>query len=103
LTLPPEAVEAKAAWRILPADMPQAQKDRYYHGNATIVLDPQHVVGGGPKPVCITRDLGLIGLPLRHNNFWSTFEQVDNVAAPPGGTPTLNNPACTNCTANVPP
>lgn len=100
---PNDSIEAKAAWRILPAAMPQAQKDRYYHAPATIVLDPSHVEGGGTQPVCVTRDLGLVGLHIRHNGLWSTFEQVDNVTAHAGFQPTFNNPACTNCAVNLPP
>lgn len=103
LTFPADAVEAKAAWRILPDSMPAAQKDRYYHETATIVLDPQHVQGGGTGPVCVKRELGLVGLHLRRNGLWATFEQVDNVTPSAGITPTFNNPSCTTCTANVPP
>jgi hypothetical protein len=103
LTLPGDALEAKAAWRILPASMPESQKARYYREQATIVLSPEHVQGGGSQPVCITRELGLVGLHLRHNGLWSTFEQVDNVTPSTGITPTFNNPGCTGCTVNVAP
>jgi hypothetical protein len=103
LTLPSDAVEAKAAWRILPAGMPESQKARYYREQATIVLSPEHVQGGGSSPVCITRELGLVGLHLRYDGLWATFEQVDNVTPSPGITPTFNDPACTDCTVNVPP
>lgn len=103
LTLPSDAIETKAAWRILPVDMPESQKARYFRQLANIVLDPDNVEGGGSEPVCIQRELGLIGLHIRHNGLWSTFEQVDNVTAANGITPTLFNPACTTCTANVPP
>ncbi|MFN7962353.1 MAG: hypothetical protein U0002_13880 [Thermoanaerobaculia bacterium] len=103
LQMPEEPIEAKAAWRILPTEMPADQKARYYRSVANIVLDPQHVEGGGTQPVCIQRELGLIGLHIRHNGLWSTFEQVDNVVPAPGITPTLANPACTGCPTNVPP
>lgn len=103
LTLPTPAIESKAAWRILPADMPEAQKNRYYRQMANIVLDPDHVEGGGSGPVCLSRELGLIGLHIRHNGLWSTFEQVDNVTASSGITPTLFNPACPSCPTNLPP
>jgi hypothetical protein len=103
LTLPGDAIEAKAAWRILPAGMPESQKARYYREQATIVLSPEHVQDGGSSPVCVTRELGLVGLHLRHNGLWATFEQVDNVTPSPGISPTFNDPACTDCTVNVPP
>lgn len=105
LNLPGDAIETKAAWRILPANMPEAQKNRYYRRMATIVLDPSHVQGAtGPAPVCLERELGLIGLHIRHQGLWSTFEQVDNVTASvPGITPTLYNPTCSTCATNVPP
>ncbi|HEX4954683.1 MAG TPA: hypothetical protein VF017_14925 [Thermoanaerobaculia bacterium] len=103
LQLPNAAIEAKAAWRILPAEMPEAQKNRYYRQMAKIVLDGSAVEGGGGAPVCLTRELGLIGLHLRHNGLWGTFEQVDNVKASDGITPTLYNPACTTCATNLPP
>ncbi|HET9765911.1 MAG TPA: hypothetical protein VFS60_03630 [Thermoanaerobaculia bacterium] len=106
LQFPDDAIEAKAAWRILPASMPAAQKARYYREAATIILDPQHVEGGGTGPVCISRELGLVGLHIRsgRNGFWSTFEQIDNVTANgPGFQPTFNNPACPTCKVNFPP
>lgn len=104
LTMPAEAIEAKAAWRILPDDMPATDKERYYRRTATIVLDPAHVEGAtGAAPVCIERELGLIGLHLRHDALWSTFEQIDNVDASGAIAPTLTNPGCQTCAVNVPP
>ena len=103
VTLPGDAIEVKGAWRILPASMPDTQKARYYREQATIVLSPEHVEGGGTAPVCLTRELGLVGLHVRHMGLWATFEHVDNVTASPGVTPTFNDPACTDCKTNVPP
>jgi hypothetical protein len=104
VTLPNDAIEVKAAWRILPAAMPESQKARYYREQTNIVLSPDHVAGGGgTAPVCVQRELGLVALHVRHNGLWSTFEQVDNVTASPGITPTFNNPACTDCKTNVAP
>lgn len=104
LVLPSDAIETKAAWRILPDDMPEAQKARYYRQRATIVLDAAHVEGGGSGgPVCIQRELGLIGLHIRHASLWSTFEQIDNVDAHGDVPPTLNDPGCQTCATNVAP
>ncbi|MEM1207068.1 MAG: hypothetical protein AAGN66_27790 [Acidobacteriota bacterium] len=103
LTMPSDAIETKASWRIIPDDMPAAQKERYYRQTANIVLDPSHVDGGGTEPVCLTRELGLVGLHIRLNGLWSTFEQVDNVVADGEIQPTYNNPTCGDCATNVPP
>jgi hypothetical protein len=90
LTLPGDAIEAKAAWRILPASMPPAQKARYYRQQAAIALDPKHIEGGGTAPVCIQRELGLVGLHISHNGLWATGRQRHRL---PRHRPTFFNPS----------
>ncbi|MCA6362576.1 MAG: hypothetical protein IM638_06030 [Bacteroidetes bacterium] len=79
-TLPPDArygaTEIKAAWRIIPADMPASQKARYYCRQAVRTLP-----GGATENV----EIGLVGLHIlrltrsTHNTWiWATFEHVDN-------------------------
>lgn len=84
------ATELKASWRVLPATMPQSQKDRYYHRTSVIALP-----GGGYG----TAEVGLVGLHIlrlsyitRNTWYWATFEQVDNVTVPAGAgfTPSFN-------------
>ncbi|MEO1088969.1 MAG: hypothetical protein AAFY88_32490, partial [Acidobacteriota bacterium] len=102
--MPFDSIETKAAWRIIPDDMPEAQKERYYRRKSTIVLSPEHVEGStSTDPVCLERTLGLIGLHINHNGLWSTFEQVDNVKAVDGYGPTLYNADCQDCEVNQPP
>jgi hypothetical protein len=71
------AIEVKAAWRIIKADELQAAKERYYITKA-MVLDPV-------ADKCVEQDVALVGFhivqktPLRPQWVWSSFEHVDNV------------------------
>lgn len=81
------ATELKAAWRVIPKDMPASQKARYFKRPAIREL---------PGGLTDTVELGLVGLHIlrltrsTHNTwFWATFEHVDNDTIMPsyGGTP----------------
>jgi hypothetical protein len=81
------ATELKAAWRVIPKDMPASQKARYFKRPAIRDL---------PGGLTDTVELGLVGLHIlrltrsTHNTwFWATFEHVDNDTIMPsyGGTP----------------
>lgn len=89
--LPPDArygaTELKAAWRVIPKDMPVSQRERYYRRPAIREL---------PGDLTDTVELGLVGLHIlrltrsTHSTwFWATFEHVDNDVILPqyGGTP----------------
>jgi hypothetical protein len=101
------ATEIKASWRVLPANMPPAQMQRYYHRPAVIAVPNGY----------ITAEVGLVGLHIlrlsyltRNTWYWATFEQVDNVTVPSGAafTPSFNpggNPSYPNgyaCTGTGP-
>jgi hypothetical protein len=89
--LPDGSINVKAAWREV---RPGENTDRYYRTEA-LALDPH-------SAHCEKRSFVLIGMhivhktPQRRQWIWSTFEHVDNLAvgpdAPPGTTPSLNNP-----------
>jgi hypothetical protein len=81
------AVEVKAAWK------PMSTNDdpkRYYVVNALVLVNPQTRQAQYQK-------LGLVGFHIAHKTtpftewVWSTFEHVDNVAAPKGFKPSYNN------------
>jgi hypothetical protein len=81
------AVEVKAAWKPMTArDDPM----RYYVVNALVLVDPVTKRAQYQK-------MGLVGFHIAHKTapfsewVWSTFEQVDNVQAPPGITPSYNS------------
>ncbi|MDQ3109471.1 MAG: hypothetical protein M3R17_06210 [Bacteroidota bacterium] len=101
------STEIKASWRVLPASMPAAQLQRYYHRTSVIAL-PQ----GGYR----TAEVGLVGLHIlrlsyitRNTWYWATFEQMDNVTVSsgsaftpsfnPGGNPSYPNGYCYNSPA----
>jgi hypothetical protein len=103
------ALEVKAAWRILDPKNDQAIIPRYYT-QVGYFLQQDGKTCQGPAL------FGLIGLHILRLTpttpstwFWSTFEQVDNVAPPPqGGSATLasaNTPNgnCSSGTYNVAP
>jgi hypothetical protein len=81
------SVDLKASW-IDMSTIPAAQQSRYYTTQAW-VLDPA-------TNACSQRNMGLVGLhivsktPTRPQWIWSTFEQIDNVPAVTGATPTKN-------------
>lgn len=73
------ATEIKGAWRILPADMPASQRDRYFWAKAKL-FDSFGKCQGEEVTV------GLVGLHILRLTpslgatwFWSTFEQIDNL------------------------
>jgi len=91
LRLPNGTINVKAAWREVRAG---ENTDRYYQTEA-LAFDPS-------TGQCDKRSFVLIGMhivqktPRRPQWIWATFEHVDNIAvgpdAPPGTTPSLNNP-----------
>ena len=97
LRVPDNALELKAAWRIIKPDELAAATGRYYITKA-LVLDPvtNH---------CHEQDVALVGLhivqktPLRPQWIWSSFEHVDNApafgVAAPSGRFSFNDPAKT--------
>jgi hypothetical protein len=81
------ALEVKAAWRVLDPANDKAIIPRYYTQTGYF-LQQDGTTCQGPAL------FGLIGLHILRLTpttpatwFWSTFEQVDNVTAPPGGAP----------------
>lgn len=96
VTFPLNAIELKAAWRIMD-NVPAAQQLRYFTTKAYL-MD----INGN----CAQHTVGLIGLHIVQKTLhqpqwiWSTFEQIDNVPSidnqppPPTGIPySLNKPA----------
>lgn len=102
------ALEVKTAWRVLDPQKDQAIIPRYFT-QWGYFLQQDGTTCQGPTL------FGLIGLHILRLTpttpatwFWATFEQVDNVTAPPGGASATLAAANTpngNCTAqdNVPP
>lgn len=91
------ATELKASWRILVQG--KDNFSRYYTMQAYVELPNDSV--GGPYT------LGLVGLhilrltPSTHATwYWATFEQVDNLTAPPSGTASFSNGTTTDCSTN---
>jgi hypothetical protein len=81
------AVEVKAAWKPLTSvDDPM----RYYVVNALVLVDPVTKQAQYQK-------MALVAFHIAHKTapfsewVWSTFEQIDNVQAPHGVTPSYNN------------
>jgi hypothetical protein len=85
------SVDLKSAWMDMEG-VPANLRSRYYIKKAW-VLDP---ASEPSNPKCTQRDMGLVGLhivsktPTRPQWIWSTFEQIDNVPAVTGATPTTN-------------
>jgi hypothetical protein len=84
-----DALEVKAAWRILTArDTPEVRR-RYYVVEKAQVLDVAKTQAAG-SVVCGEQDVALVGFHIvvktkeRPQWIWSSFEHIDNV--PPVGT-----------------
>jgi len=98
ITLPVGSIHVKAAWREV---RPGENTDRYYRTEA-LSFNP---FDGS----CEKRWFVLIGLHIVHKTpsrpqwIWSTFEHVDNLDAPPGTRPSLNNPKAPQEQGNPPP
>jgi hypothetical protein len=77
---------------------------RYYTVATTVPIAAKQSESGKELEINVT--LGLVGFHIAHKTkgqpqwVWSTFEHVDNLAAPPGDKPTFNDPGCANCAAN---
>ena len=91
IAFPEGAAEVKASWRILTKD---DDKHRYLTMSATVAT-----FDANGKPVGTKKaTLGLVGLHVivKPTGFpqyiWATFEQVDNVVAPPGSKASYMNP-----------
>ncbi|ACK64382.1 hypothetical protein PCC8801_0282 [Rippkaea orientalis PCC 8801] len=76
------AMEIRAAWRIIPQNMPTNQQKRYYTQNALIYVPAKYTQNN--QTICQIQKVGLIGFHIvRRMKYqpqwvWSTFEQVDN-------------------------
>lgn len=100
IELPTNAIEVKAAWKVLSAQEASAKPLRFHTAQA--------MVPGSNTPVTV----GLVGLHVMvmpDNNtfeqgFWATFQQLDNAplqSAPGKGPYSFYNANCTsNCTVN---
>lgn len=84
LDFPWGALEIKASWRILTG---VDDKSRYLHTTATV----ETYDADGKTQGTTQATIGLVGLHVLNKPrgfpqwIWSTFEQVDNVTAPPNG------------------
>jgi hypothetical protein len=78
------SIDVKSAWM----EMTGVQHPERYHTRTAWVLDPTST-----PAQCVEKKMGLVGLHIvqktltRPQWIWSTFEQVDNVPSPQGGTP----------------
>lgn len=93
IAFPNGTIEIKAAWRIL---TPAEDASRYLTMSAQVVTFDAK---GNPNPGAPkTATLGLVGLhaitkaPGFPQWIWATFEQVDNVTAPPTGRASYSDP-----------
>lgn len=72
------STEAKAAWRILPPSMPEAQQQRYFRAKAILMNSYGQCVD--------TAVVGLVGFHILRLTpstgstwYWASFEQIDNL------------------------
>ena len=97
------ALEVKSAWRVLDPRRDQAIIPRYYT-QAGYFLQPDGQTCSGPSL------FGLIGLHILRLTpttpatwYWASFEQVDNVTAPPASpAPSASPPSATLAQAGTP-
>jgi hypothetical protein len=103
---PVGAIEIKTAWRVFPLDPVPDPKllSRYYTREVVLNIPKENSAAGAALK--ITVKLGLVGFHIAHKTknapqwIWSTFEHVDNLAAPDGIKPTFSDPACSDCPSN---
>lgn len=92
------ALEIKTAWRVLPAAADPKVVARYYTTEVEVAIPKENSATG--EPLKLPLKLGLVAFHIAHKTksrpqwVWSTFEHVDNLAAPAGIRPTFRDPAC---------
>ena len=100
---PPGAMTLKSAWKVLDGSEDAGR----FHTRTAWVYTP----AAGDRPAeCASETLGLVGFHVGHKTeshpqwIWATFEQVDNLVPPPGGSvASFRDPGCDSCRANQPP
>lgn len=102
IAFPAGTLEVKASWRIL---TPAEDASRYLTMSAVVDTFDSQGKPNGTKPAT----LGLVGLhaiikaPGFPQWIWATFEQVDNLTAPPKGKPTYFDPKAPATSVNKSP
>jgi hypothetical protein len=87
LVFPTGTITVKAAWRIFPANTPDAVRRRYHVRDATISV-PAHKTKSGKALTITDAKVGLVGFhivqktPSHPHWIWSTFEHVDLAEGP---------------------